>query len=185
MTDDSSSRRQRRELDAGALPKINDHRLRLLLNHWLDRRGDEAVPLRSAIDPAALAPALPAIWICEYVPDVGRFRTRLAGEDINRFYGRNIAQTYFEDIAAEPFLSTIIRRYRRIIEEPAIMYLTGHIYLANESRVVGERLGLPLRTEDGRITQVIGASVYDIPPQHFDLQVTDDTMGEQFTLLFR
>ena len=65
------------------------------------------------------------------------------------------------------------------------MYLTGHIYLANESRVVGERLGLPLRAESGAITQIIGASVYDIPPQHFNLQVTDDTMGEQFTPLFR
>jgi hypothetical protein len=182
MTGNTS--RARRELDGAAFPHVQDSRLLLLLNHWLERRGSDAVPLRSAIDPAAIAPALPSIWLCEFLPDEGRFRMRLAGEEINRLYGRNVSRSYFEEIANERFLATVVRRYRRIIEEPAIMHCGGHIYFANDSRVVGERLGLPLRTEDGLISQIIGVSVYDIPHEQVDFEIRNEAMKENFTPLF-
>jgi len=182
MTGNTS--RARRELDGAAFPHVRDNRLLLLLNHWLDRRGSDTVPLRSAIDPAAIALALPSIWLCEFLPDEGRFRMRLAGEEINRFYDRNISRSYFEEIADERFLATMVRRYRRILEEPAIMHCGGHIYFANDSRVVGERLGLPLRTEDGMVSQIIGASVYDIPPLQYEFEIKNEAMQENFTPLF-
>src|SRR5262245_50190120 len=106
---------------------------------------------------------------------------RLAGEEINKFYGRNISRAYFDEIADDRFRTIMVRRYQRVIEEPAIMHCTGHIYFANESRVVGERLALPLRADDGRVLQVIGISVYDIPPLHFEFTVKGEAMQEKFT----
>lgn len=184
MTENNSRPRARRDLDGTSFSHVQDNRLQLLLGHWLERRGNDTIPLRSAIDPAAIALALPSIWLCEFLPDEGRFRMRLAGEEINRFYGRNVSRSYFEDITDERFLATVVRRYRRIIEDPAVMHCGGHIYFANDSRVVGERLGLPLRMEDGMISQIIGASVYDIPHRQIDFEVKNETMQEHFTPLF-
>src|SRR5262245_30901471 len=176
-----STSRLRREFGATAFAHLQDRRLQILLNYWLGLRGGEAIPPRSAIDPAAIAPVLPYIWLCEFMPDEARFRMRLAGEEINKFYGRNISRAYFDEITDDRFRTMMVRRYRRVIEDPSIMHCTGHIYFANESRVVGERLGLPLRAEDGRVLQIIGISVYDIPSQQVDFQVKSETMQETFT----
>jgi hypothetical protein len=157
MVPSVSTSRPRREFDAAAFAHLRDGRLQLLLNYWLDLRGGDAIPLRSAVDPAALAPVLPNIWLCEFVPDEDRFRMRLAGEEINKFYGRNISRAYFDEISDDRFRTMMVRRYRRVIEEPSIMHCTGHIYFANES------------------------SVYEIPSQHFEFQVKGETMQEQFT----
>src|ERR1700752_622504 len=94
------------------------------------------------------------------MPAERRFRMRLAGEEINRLYGRNINQCHFEDIIAPPLLHDVMRRYRRVVEEPAVLHCGGHIYLASDRSAVGERLVLPLTDEGGEIMHVIGASVY-------------------------
>jgi hypothetical protein len=167
--------------DRQSLPHLRDKRLHLLLDHWLDRRGAERIPRRSAIDPSAIVSVLPNIWLCEFNPADGRFRMRLAGEEINKLYGRNISSCYFHEIANEEFLPLMTRRYRRIIEEPAILHCSGLIYFSNSSPVVGERLGLPLSMEDGRITQIIGASFYDFPLEQLDFGVKGEQMTETYT----
>ena len=82
------------------MPHRRDMRLHLLLDHWLDRRGGDGVPLRSAIDPSAIVSVLPNIWLCEFNAADERFRMRLAGEEINKLYGKNISSCYFEEIAS-------------------------------------------------------------------------------------
>jgi len=59
----ADSSRTRRDLSRRSMPHLRDHRLHLLLDHWLDRRGADDVPLRSAIDPSAIVSVLPNIWL--------------------------------------------------------------------------------------------------------------------------
>jgi hypothetical protein len=177
----ADSSRARRDLSRKSMPHLRDMRLHLLMDHWLDRRGGNGVPLRSAIDPSAIVSMLPYIWLCEYNGAEGRFRMRLAGEEINKLYGRNISNCYFEEIASPSFLPVMMRRYRRIIEQPAILHCAGLIYFSNSSPVVGERLGLPLRMGDGRITQIIGVSMYDFPLEQYDFGVQGEEMTEIYT----
>src|SRR3546814_10201697 len=63
------------------LPAIKTQRLRLLMEHYLEVRGDRRMPSRRDIDALRLGPALPIIWMSEYEPAAGPFRSRLAGED--------------------------------------------------------------------------------------------------------
>jgi len=177
----ADSSRARRDLSRQSMSHLRDTRLHLLLDHWLDRRGEDGVPLRSAIDPSAIVSVLPYIWLCEFNAAEERFRMRLAGEEINKLYGRNISSCYFEEIASPSFLPIMMRRYRRIIEQPAILHCAGLIYFSNSSPVVGERLGLPLRMEDGRITQIIGVSFYDFPLEQYDFGVKGEEMTEIYT----
>jgi hypothetical protein len=172
-----------RPLDLDALAHVKDERLRRLLRHWLERRGDRLAPLRSAIDPTAIGPILSSVWMCDYLPADRSFRMRLAGEDINRLYGRNVTQCSFEEIIAQPLLTELLRRYRRVVEEPAILHCGGNIYLASNRSEVGERLVLPLCDDSGAIRHAIGASVYRMELKVGEGPITRESMTETFTPL--
>jgi hypothetical protein len=172
-----------RPLDLDAFAHVKDERLRRLLQHWLDRRGDGLAPRRSAIDPTAIGSILSGVWMCDYEPTDRRFRMRLAGEDINRLYGRNVTQCYFEEIIEPAMLPDILRRYRRVVEEPAILHCGGHIYLASNRSEVGERLVLPLMDDSGAIRHVIGASVYRMDLKVGGGPIMRESMTETFTPL--
>jgi len=173
----------RRPLDLDVFAHVKDERLRRLLRHWLERRGDGIATIRSAIDPTAIAPILSSIWLCDYLPADRRFRMRLAGEEINHLYGRNVTQCYFEEIIAPALLADVMRRYWRVVEEPAILHCGGHIYLASNRSEVGERLVLPLSDDRGAIMHVIGASVYRMELKLGEGPITRESMTETFTPL--
>jgi hypothetical protein len=172
-----------RPLDLDAFAHVRDGPLRRLLRHWLERRGGRLAPLRSAIDPTAIGPLLSSIWMCDYLPSSRSFRMRLAGEEINRLYGRNVTQCSFEEIIAPDLLADVMRRYRRVVEEPAILLCSGHIYLASNRSEVGERLVLPLSDDSGAIMHVIGASVYRMELKLGEGPITRESMTETFTPL--
>lgn len=173
--------RDRLPLDPREYAHVRDQGLRRLLRHWLERRGGAPVPARTAIDPAQLGSVLPNIWICDYLPQDRRFRMRLAGEAINRIYGRSVAHCDFADIIAPDKLEHVLQLYRRVIEEPAILHCTGHIYLASGRSVVGERLVLPLTDEAGTVMHAIGASIMAKSPPGENLLVVRESMTEFFT----
>ncbi len=174
-----------RPVDLRAFSHVEDGRLRLLLAHWLAMRGSAHAPPRTAIDPTAIGPILASIWMCDFQAATGRFRMRLAGEDVNRLYGRNVGQCYFEDIIAPGMLDDVMRRYRRVIEEPAILRCAGHIYLASGRSEIGERLVLPLLDESGAMTHLIGASVYRLRLAVADVPILRESMVETFTPLMQ
>ncbi|MGE0118152.1 MAG: PAS domain-containing protein [Dongiaceae bacterium] len=175
------TRPMRRPLDLEDFAHVKDERLRRLLAHWLERRGDDLAPPRMAIDPTAIGPILANVWMCDFLPAERRFRMRLAGEEIHRFYGRNITQCFFEDIIASGLLDDVMRRYLRIVEEPAAMHCSGHIYLASERSQVGERIVLPLMDDGGAITHVIGASIFRADRFVNDGPIMRESMVETFT----
>jgi hypothetical protein len=140
-------------------------------------------PARAAIDATAITPILSSIWMTDYLPAERRFRMRLAGEEINHLYGRNITPCYFEDIIAPTMLADVMRRYLRVIEEPAVMHCGGHIYLASDRSQVGERVVLPLADESGALTHVIGASVFRLDPLVVEGPIVRERMIETFTPL--
>jgi len=172
-----------RPLDLDAFAHVKDERLRRLLRHWLECRGERLAPPRAAIDPTAIGPILSSVWMCDYEPADRRFRMRLAGEDINRLYGRNVTQCYFEEIIEPALFSDVMQRYRRVVEEPSIMHCGGHIYLASNRSEIGERLVLPLADDSGAIRHVIGASVYRMELKAGEGPIMRETMTNTFTPL--
>jgi hypothetical protein len=179
----SATRSIRRPLDLEDFAHVKDERLRRLLGHWLERRGDDLAPPRAAIDPTAIAPILSSVWMCDFLPGKRRFRMRLAGEEINHLYGRNITPCWFEDIIAPTMLAEVMRRYLRVVEDPAVMHCGGSIYLASDRSQIGERVVLPLADESGALTHVIGASIFRTDPLVFEGPIVRESMVETFTPL--
>jgi hypothetical protein len=142
-------------------PSLTDPRLRALYEYWcaLGRQAG-GMPSIQAFDPLHLPKVLPNIWILEIAPDTHRFRMRLAGENINAVYGRNVGGQYFSDVFAPGEVALIVARYTRALSEPAIFTAMGEVYGAAGRLSQGERLALPMLGRTGLTDTMIGATVY-------------------------
>lgn len=143
-------------------PPIVDPRLRALYDYWHDL-GTAAggLPALQAFDPLRLPRLLPNLWILEVAPDTHRFRMRLAGENINAIYRRNIAGQYFNDVFQPQELALVIERYTRALATPDIMHAVGTVYVAAGRLSQGERLALPMLGRSGLTDTMLGATFYD------------------------
>ena len=102
-------------------PPIADAHLRSLFLYWCElAQAAGGMPQIQAFDPLHLPKVLPHIWIVEVESATRRFRVRLAGENINAIYGRNIGGQYFRDVYEPSDLDTIVARYGRCLSQPAI-----------------------------------------------------------------
>lgn len=146
----------------GILSNDIDPRLQALYDHWFQVRRGALIPNRRDIDPVAIWTVLPFVWMCDYIAESGRFRFRLAGEEMNMFYHRNLVGTYLDETFPETQQKEIIASYRRAIETPAILYVRGAIHEVTHPYLRGERLLLPLMDTGERPSVVLGATVSHI-----------------------
>jgi hypothetical protein len=142
-------------------PPIADAGLRALYDYWrsLGHRAG-GLPAIAQFDALHLPRLLPNIWLIEVEPETHRFRMRLAGENINAIYRRNIGRKYFAEIFEPRDLQAMVSRYRRALIDPAIFCAKGHVYAAAGHYCVGERLGLPMLGRDGGTRVLLGATCY-------------------------
>ena len=141
---------------------VADVRLRVLYDYWhaLAVVADGLPPLQ-AFDPLHLPKLLPNLWILEVAADTHRFRMRLAGENINLIYRRNIGGQYFSDVFQPEEVALVVARYTRALNEPAIVRAIGAVYVAAGRLSQGERLALPMIGRSGLTDTMLGATFYD------------------------
>ena len=143
-------------------PILADERLRSLYEYWLALgRAAGGLPAIQAFDPLHLPRLLPNLWILEVAPDTRRLRMRLAGENINAVYRRNIGGQYFSDVFQPSEVALMVARYTRTLNEPAIVRAIGAVYVAAGRLTQGERLALPMLGRSGFTDTMLGATVYE------------------------
>jgi hypothetical protein len=135
--------------------------LRRLVAYWFEKRSHRIMPSRSDIDPVEIPWALAWIWLCDYQPSDRRFRYRLAGEQINAFWGYNIGGRYLDEIVPEAKLSEVNETLATASEGPTIVHDFGRIYLEGEVFATGERIILPLSDDGRKVSGLLGASCRD------------------------
>ena len=143
----------------GILSNDIDPRLQSLYDHWFRVRKGALIPNRRDIDPVAIWTVLPFVWMCDYIAESGRFRYRLAGEEMNIFHHRNLVGTYLDETLTDTQSEKIIPKYRRAIQGPSIVYVRGAIHAATHPHLRGERLLLPLADADENASIILGATV--------------------------
>ena len=143
---------------------LRDSRLRRLLAHWLGLAGG-TVPPRAALDPLDIPYALPICWLCDLVADAdvpqGRFRYRLAGDTIERVFGRSLKGHYLDMLVPPADWPRVEARWLSVLALPAIAVHVGTVYDTYDMLLVGERLLLPLLDGQGRPTIILGATAYE------------------------
>ena len=148
--------------------------LRRLVAYWLDIRGARRMPSRRDIDPVEIPWALPYVWLTDYLPNEDKFRYRLAGEDVNAVFGRSLAGASLDDIVLPQDRDAVHALYRRVLSDPAILYTSGHVYLASDKPALGERIALPLATGGDVADGMFGATIYELRSMD---SVTEDIVG--------
>ena len=119
------------------------------------------LPSVQAFDPLHLPKLIPNLWILEVAPDTHRFRMRLAGENINVIYRRNIGGQYFSDVFQPAEIERMVERYGRALSGPSIVCAVGSVYSLAGRFSQGERLALPMLGRTGLTDTMLGATVYD------------------------
>jgi hypothetical protein len=133
--------------------------LRDLLGHWLEARGDRAMPSREDIDPSRIPKCLPHVWIYRLAED-GEFYCVLAGEKIRQAWGHSIMNKSAAEILGPDYQRVVKERWRRVLDTPAIQH---GFFRSNDQYKNVERIALPISDANGRPIQVIGGSIY-----HYD-----------------
>lgn len=139
---------------------IADDRIAALWRHWLKVRGGRAMPARQDIDPMALGPTLPHLYIYDFERGPGRFFCRLAGEEIQAGSGIRGSRRYLDEMFPPAIAAAIALRYRRVIDGPAIVYARGLMRSAAGHIMPIERLVLPMSADGTTANRLIGSTLY-------------------------
>ncbi len=137
---------------------------RAFIRNWFSLRRGRLVPDRRDIDPAAIAPLLPKVWLWDRAPDGDDFICRLVGDDITVTFGRNPRGSRLSQWVPWGVAVIALGRYRRVVDEPAICIAAGPSYIAGNKRAWCERVITPMTSGgDGRPSVVFGISTWQVP----------------------
>jgi len=140
------------------LPGIKTPRLRMLLEHYLEVRGDRRMPSRREIEPLRLGPVLPIIWMSDYEPAAGTFRYRLAGEGVNEIWGVPVAGRLLSDFAPPERFTATNESFLKVLRDETAIIGSGAVFRCSGRIGLGERLVLPLSSDGVAADGLIGAT---------------------------
>lgn len=150
--------------------------LHLLLQHYLEARGERRMPARGDIDATRLGPVLPIIWVNTYEPEAGTFRYRLAGEEVNAIFGAPIAGRLLSDFVSGERFDQVNGDFLRVVREELAMLARGPMYRCADRIALGERLALPLSSDGATADGIIGATARSALVDFDAMQLTAQTV---------
>lgn len=140
-----------------------DPRFEQMVRHWLALRQKDAVPDRSSVDPTKFQDSLNMVWLTERHAD-GHYRYRLAGQSIAEMHGGVGRGSDTASLFSPESLDMFRPRWEAVLDRNQLVRAEGVVLLADgqqSSRV--ERLMLPLRSDDGDVSVILGATSYERP----------------------
>ena len=156
---------------------IQSEALRALAREWAAARGGRRIPAFRDIDPVGIGRHLRYVWAWKYDSATDGFTGRLAGEEIDRAFGKSLRGMEMITFYAPDVYALVFPRHRRVVTEPSFFHGTGMVFAQMGYTMTGERIGLPL-SEDGNTGDgIIGGTFYSALP----LQLEERPLGPDFT----
>ena len=144
---------------------IRSEALRVLARQWQAARGTRRMPAFRDIDPTEIGRHLRYVWSWKYDRTADSFTGRLAGEEIDRAFGKSLRGMKMTAFYTPDVYATVFPRHRRVVTEPAFFHGAGMVFARQGFATAGERIGLPL-SEDGEVGDgIIGATYYSLLPK--------------------
>jgi hypothetical protein len=144
---------------------IRSEPLRVLARQWEAARGNRRLPAFRDIDPVEIGRHLRYVWAWKYDRASNGFTGRLAGEEIDRAFGKSLRGMVMTEFYTPDVYAVVFPRHHRVVTEPAFFHGTGMVFARMGYTMGGERIGLPL-SEDGETGDgIIGGTFYSALPQ--------------------
>ena len=148
-----------RDFDA-FIDAIASPALRKVALHWNEARGTRRMPAWRDIDPAAIAPQLPMVWSYKHDSKTDEFIGRLAGDRIEQVFGRSLRGARLSELHSAEAYAWVSRLCKRVITEPALYKYAGPIFIQLNHYGSGERIILPLSSDNVTSDGILGATEY-------------------------
>ena len=133
-----------------------------IARHWGEARNGKRMPAWRDIDPIKIARYLPIVWSWRYDRSTDTYTGRLAGDAINRAFGKSLRGAKLQDFFTNEGFPPVYQRYMRIIGEPAFSRDYGAVFRHVDGVGVGERIVMPLAEDGEHADSVFGATTYDL-----------------------
>ena len=143
------------------LAAIKSEQLRSVAKHWDDVRGTRTIPAWNGIQPTRIAGALPILWVYRYDRDTDSFTGRLAGDRIERIFGKSFRSAPMREIYPEQDYPHLFARAKRVTCEPAFYRGEGTVFRHVNHYGLGERIMLPLSRDGVLGDGILGATAYE------------------------
>ena len=130
-----------------------------LHGYWNELRAGRDAPYRSEIDPRKIRGALETMFILETTPE-GGLRFRLAGTRLCELTGEELRGRSAENLMIFGHEREIASLARRTLEEPGVGVMrvrAEHRREPSAESFSGEMILLPMRSELGDMTRILGA----------------------------
>lgn len=131
--------------------------LKTLYAYWQDLRRGRTAPSRADLDPAAIESVLPHVVLYAVEEAPRRYRIRLLGSRIIRWYGCDPTARYLDEIDFGEIAADTFAALDSVVDRCLPLHMTGE-YTKHDNRTLRfERLYLPLSSNGRRVDNVIGA----------------------------
>ncbi|MCJ8148934.1 PAS domain-containing protein [Shinella sedimenti] len=127
-----------------------------LYDYWTRQRGRQALPLRSAIEPADIAGILPDVFILEHAEAQAPL-FRLAGTRICAQFARELKGTGFDRLFAQDLRDRVARIAENVMAQTAPAILRIQLVDGALETTQAEIVLLPLVTQGRTADRIIGA----------------------------
>ena len=159
---------------------IRSEPLRVLARQWAAVRGSRRMPAFRDIDPVGIGRHLRYVWAWKYDRVGDAFIGRLAGEEIDRAFGKSLRGMKMTEFYAPDVYDLVFPRHRRVVTEPCFFHGTGMVFAQMGYTMAGERISLPLAEDGDSGDGIIGGTYYTaLPPAREERPLGPDFTPEE------
>ncbi len=142
-----------------------------LLQYWMDKRGEQMLPLRSDFNPMAIPKHLPYLIMLEPEPDY-RMRIRLFGTELARALGADITGGDLMELYRPEERAGLRALIDTVAPNKAVSVVLTTWTTPTGYQYPTENLWLPLASDDGKVSRFLGSiRQYEVP------QPEDEQLG--------
>jgi hypothetical protein len=141
---------------------IKSRQLLEFATHWNEARGDRLMPDWSDLKPPRIAQQLSIVWSYRYDRAGDRFVGRLAGDCIEKVFGKTFRSTPMNELYPPDCYPVMFRRFRSVVCEPALYLEEGKVFQLVDHYGLGERIAMPLSSDGMQGDGIVGATVYEV-----------------------
>ncbi|HVM85666.1 MAG TPA: PAS domain-containing protein [Candidatus Binatia bacterium] len=163
---------------------IESEELRVVARHWVAARGGRRMPAWRDIDPIEIGRSLRYVWSWKYDRATDAFIGRLAGEEIDRAFGKSLRGMRMEEFYTPEIYHLAFPRHRRVVTGPGFMRGKGMVFVRLGLSAIGERIVLPLSENGVEADGIIGGTYYRAAPEPLAGQAPGQDLGPEEAVFF-
>ncbi len=118
---------------------IQSEALRVLAQQWAAARGGRAIPRFAISIPWGSGRHLRYVWAWKYESATENFTGRLAGEEIDRAFGKSLRGMKLTEFYTPDVYAVVFPRHQRVVTEPCFFHGTGMVFARMGYTMGGER----------------------------------------------